>query len=110
MPRRALIIAAGYPMHVENVVCPLFRERFCWSLLTLQAIVVPITVSRTSNLLRAIETLFEVDIAFRRYYSFMASVKLPWDALWETLWWAIPSPLVDGRLVLALDDSINANG
>jgi hypothetical protein len=30
MPRRALIIAAGYPMHVENVVCPLppfFRHR-----------------------------------------------------------------------------------
>ncbi len=69
---------------------------------------VPITVSRTSNLLRAIETLFGVSIAQWRYYTFMASVKLPWDSVWETLWRAIPSPVVDGRLLLALDDSINA--
>ena len=34
-------------------------------------------------------------------------MKLLWDALWETLWRAIPSPVVDGRLLLALDDSIN---
>jgi hypothetical protein len=83
------------------------QERFHWFLLTLKAILVPITVSRTSNLLRAIETLFGVSIAQWRYYTFMASVKLPWDAVWEALWQAIPSPLVAGRLVLALDDSIN---
>jgi len=39
------------------------QERFHWFVLTLQAILVPITVSRTSNLLRAIETLFGVSIA-----------------------------------------------
>ena len=39
------------------------QERFRWFVLTLQAILVPITVSRTSNLLRAIETLFGVSIA-----------------------------------------------
>jgi hypothetical protein len=83
------------------------QERFHWFLLTLKAILVPITVSRTSNLLRAIETLFGVSIAQWRYYTFMASVKLPWDAVWEALWRAIPSPLVAGRLLLALDDSIN---
>ena len=83
------------------------QERFHWFLLTLKAILVPITVSRTSNLLRAIETLFGVSIAQWRYYSFMASVKLPWDGVWEALWRAIPSPLVAGRLLLALDDSIN---
>jgi len=55
------------------------QERFRWFLLTLKAIPVPITVSRTSNLLRAIETLFGVRIAQRRCYTFMASVKLPWD-------------------------------
>ena len=49
-------------------------------MLTLQAILVPITASRTSNLLRAIATLFGVEIAQSRYYTFMASVKLPWDA------------------------------
>ena len=83
------------------------QERFHWFLLTLKAILVPITVSRTSNLLRAIETLFGVRIEQWRYYTFMASVKLPWDAVWEALWRAIPSPLVAGRLLLALDDSIN---
>jgi hypothetical protein len=83
------------------------QERFHWFVLTLKAILVPITVSRTSNLLRAIETLFGVRIAQWRYYTFMASVKLPWDSLWEALWRAIPSPLVAGRLVLALEDSIN---
>jgi hypothetical protein len=84
------------------------QERFRWFVLTLQAILVPITVSRTSNLLRAIETLFGVSIAQWRYYTFMASVKLPWEALWETLWRAIPSPLVAGRVVMLLDDSVNA--
>jgi len=83
------------------------EERRQWFLLTLKAILVPITVSRTSNLLRAIETLFGVSIAQWRYYTFMASVKLPWERVWEALWRAIPSPLVDGRLLLALDDSIN---
>jgi len=61
------------------------RERWRWFLLTLQAMIVPITASRTSNLLRAIEILFGVSIAEWRYYTFMASVKLPWDALWEAL-------------------------
>jgi hypothetical protein len=83
------------------------HERFQWFVLTLQAILVPVTASRTSNLHRSIATLFGVTIAQGRYYTFMASVKLPWDALWETLWRAIPSPLTEGRLLLALDDSIN---
>ena len=83
------------------------QERFRWLVLTLQAILVPITASRTSNLLRAIETLFGVSIAEWRYYTFMASVKLPWTQMWEVLWRAIPNPLCDGRLLLALDDSIN---
>ena len=45
------------------------QKRFRWLLLTLQAIIVPITASRTSNLLRAIETLFGVSIAEWRYYT-----------------------------------------
>jgi len=83
------------------------HERWRWFILTLQAILVPITASRTSNLLRAIETLFGVSIAEWRYYTFMASVKLPRERMWEMLWRAIPSPLSDGRLLLGLDDSIN---
>lgn len=83
------------------------RERWRWFLLTLQAILVPIAASRTSNLRRAIATLFGVEIARSRYYTFMASAKLRWEAVWEVLWRAIPDPLTDGRLLLALDDSIN---
>jgi hypothetical protein len=84
------------------------RERAHWFLLTLQSILVPITVSRTSNLLRGIATLFGVSIAQSRYYTFMASPKLPWAALWAVLWRAIPNPLVGGRLVFGLDDTVNA--
>jgi hypothetical protein len=83
------------------------EERWRWFLLTLQAILVPITASRTSNLLRAIATLFGVKIAQSRYYTFMASVKLPWDCVWETLWGAIPDPLTGGRLLFVIDDSVN---
>ena len=66
--------------HEFQFLFPLTRngqERFHWFLLTLKAIVVPITVSRTSNLLRAIETLFGVSVEPWRYYTFMASVKPP---------------------------------
>ena len=84
------------------------QERLRWFVLTLQAILVPITSSRTSNLRRAIATLFGVRIAQGRYYTFMASVRLPWERVWEALWRAIPNPLVAGRLLVALDDSINA--
>jgi hypothetical protein len=82
------------------------QQRGRWFILTLQAILVPITASRTSNLLRTIATLFGVVIAQSRYY-IMASVKLPWARVWETLWRAIPDPLTAGRLLLALDDWIN---
>ena len=83
------------------------RERWRWFILTMQAILVPITASRTSNLRRAIATLFGVEIAQSRYYTFMASVKWRWEDLWVMRWRAIPRPLTDGRLLLALDDSIN---
>ena len=49
------------------------QERFHWFLLTLKAILVPITVSRTSNLLRAIETLFGVSIDQWRYYQYRSA-------------------------------------
>ncbi|MEZ4549908.1 MAG: transposase [Desulfobacterales bacterium] len=43
----------------------------------------------------------------KRYYTFMASPKLPWQALWRRLWQMIPNPLTNDRLLLALDDYIN---
>jgi hypothetical protein len=56
-------------------------------------------ISRTSNLLRAIETLFGVSIAqWRYYYTFMASRKLPWEALWRVLWRGTPNKYLPYRL------------
>jgi len=83
------------------------QERARWFMLTLRAILLPITASRTSNLLRTLATLFGVVIGAAKYYTFMASVKLPWTRVWAVLWRAIPEPLTDGRLLLVLDDSIN---
>ena len=83
------------------------RERAHWFVFTLLAVIVPFTSSMTSNLLRSLRTLFGLDLSQRRFYTFMASTKLPWDRLWSVMWGSIPEPLVDGRVLVALDDSIN---
>ena len=84
------------------------EERGPWFICTLIAIIIPFTSSRTSNLLRAIETLFGfADIQKKRYYTFMASPKIPWDRLWPRVWKMIPEPETKGRLLVALDDFIN---
>jgi hypothetical protein len=55
-----------------------------------------------------LRTLFGFnDIGKKRFYTFMASPKLPWTRLWHSLWKLIPEPTSDGRLLLALDDCIN---
>ncbi len=82
-------------------------QRRTWFVCTLLAIIVPFTPSRTSNLLRSLRTLFGLNVDESCYYTFMGSQKLPWDRLWAALWRLIPEPLTEGRLVVALDDSIN---
>ncbi|HHD56776.1 MAG TPA: transposase [Desulfobulbaceae bacterium] len=82
-------------------------ERGPWFIYTLVAIILPFTSSRTSNLLRALETLFGFSINKKKYYRFMASPKIPWDRLWIRLWKLIPEPETNGRLLVALDDFIN---
>ena len=83
------------------------RERAHWFAFTLLAVILPFTSSMTSNLLRSLQTLFGLDLNSRRFYTFMASNKLPWDRLWMVLWKQIPDPAVEGRLLVAPDDSIN---
>ena len=83
------------------------RARAHWFVLTLLAVIVPFTSSMTSNPLRSLRTLFGLDLDRRRFYTFMASTTLPWDRLLSVLWGAIPDPLADGRILVALDDSIN---
>jgi hypothetical protein len=83
-------------------------ERGIWFIYTIVAIIIPFTSSKTSNILRCLDTLFGFrSIAKKRFYTFMASPKIPWNRLWPTLWKMIPDPLTDGRLLLALDDYIN---
>ena len=84
------------------------EERGAWFIYTLLAVIIPFTSSKTSHLLRCLHTVFGfTHITKRRYYTFMASPKIPWERLWETLREAVPPPLTDGRLILALDDCIN---
>lgn len=84
------------------------KERGSWFIYTLLAIIIPFTSSRTSNLFRALEILFGfVGIKKKRYYTFMASPKIPWKGLWGRIWHMIPYPETNGRLLIALDDFIN---
>lgn len=83
-------------------------ERGIWFIYTIVAIIIPFTSSKTSNILRCLNALFGfTGIAKKRFYTFMASPKIPWNRLWPTLWKMIPEPATDGRLLLALDDYIN---
>ncbi len=82
-------------------------KRRTWFAGTLLGAIVPVTPSRTSNLLRSLRTLFGLNVDQECYYTFMGSKKLPWQQLWARLWSMIPEPLTDGRLLVALDDSIN---
>ena len=83
-------------------------ERSTWFIYSIIAIIIPFTSSKTSNLLRCLQTLFGFTvISKRRFYTFMASPKLPWGKLWKQLWKVIPDPFTDGNLITVLDDFIN---
>ena len=84
------------------------EERGAWFVYTLLAIILPLTSSKTSGLVRALESVFGfTGISQKRYYTFMASTKITWDCLWVRLWKLIPQPTTNGRLITVLDDYIN---
>jgi hypothetical protein len=84
------------------------EQRGTWFIYTLLAIIIPFTSSKTSNLLRCLNTLFGfAGIRRKPYYRFMASPKIPWQQLWRCLWKMIPEPLTNGRLLVVIDDFIN---
>ena len=84
-------------------------ERGTWFVYTIVAIIIPFTSSsKTSNQFRCLEGLFGfTGIAKKRYYTFMASPKIPRQRLWQRLRKMIPAPLTDDRMLIALDDYIN---
>jgi len=83
------------------------QKRKYWFVYTLLAVMLPFTSSMTSNLLRTLKTLFGLEIESQRFYAFMGSTRLPWRKLWRTIWKLIQEPAVQGRIMVALDDSIN---
>jgi hypothetical protein len=83
------------------------EKRKVWFVYTLLAVAVPFTSSITSNVLRTLRTLFGLELESQRFYAFMASSTLPWQRLWRVLWSLIPNPSTAGRVMVALDDSIN---
>lgn len=84
------------------------EERGTWFIYTLLAIIIPFTSSRTSNLLRGLKVLFGFTVICRkRYYTYMASPKIPWSRLWPRLWKLMVEPKTKGKLIVALDDYIN---
>ena len=95
------------PLQNEYSSTRLGRQRSRWFVYALLAFIVPFTSSISSNILRCMNTLFGISVNRRRFYTFMASNKLPWAKLWCKLWSTIPSPLTDDRLLVALDDFIN---
>ena len=95
------------PLQNEYSSTRLGRQRSRWFVYALLAFIVPFTSSISSNILRCINTLFGLSLNRRRFYTFMASNKIPWSRLWPGLWNMIPSPVTDGRLLVALDDFIN---
>jgi hypothetical protein len=95
------------PLQNEYSSTHLGRQRSRWFVYTLLAFIVPFTNSISSNILRSLNTLFGISVNRRRFYTFMASNKLPWTKMWPKLWSMVPNPLTDGRLLVALDDVIN---
>ena len=84
------------------------KERSQWFIYTILAVIFPVTSSKTSNLLRCLHVLFGfTHISKRRFYTFMASSKIPWERLWKTTRESIFSPLTEGKILVALDDYLN---
>jgi len=104
-------------MFILNRILPPLKEAFpktkrgekraTWFIYTLVAIILPFASSRTSNLLRGLQTLFGLKIESQRFYAFMASPLLPWKKLWPILWGLISEPMTNGRIIVVLDDSLN---
>jgi hypothetical protein len=95
------------PLQALFPASPRGQDRGRWFVATLAAMVLPLASARTSNVLRALQTVFDLAVSRRRFYAFIASPRLPWARIWSCVWRAIPNPITDGRLVLVLDDFLN---
>jgi hypothetical protein len=60
---------------------------------------------RISNIFRRFSMLLAESVTLKRFYTFINSSKLPWEALHNIMATLIGDPTVDGRLLLPLDDT-----
>ena len=67
--------------------------------------ILPIGSGISSQIYRKLVQIVGYSISKTRFYRFMASKCFNWDTIWRAVFKLIPSPLTDGRLILALDDS-----
>lgn len=95
------------PLQNDFSSSKLGKLRSKWFAYVLLSFIIPFTSSMSSNILRCLHTFFGININKRKFYTFMASSKLPWDKLWLRIWSSIQEPLTDDRLLVALDDFIN---
>jgi hypothetical protein len=63
------------PLQQEFPNTPQGQKRKIWFVYTLLAVIIPFTSSITSNLLRALSTLFGLDIKSQRFYTFISKSR-----------------------------------
>lgn len=60
---------------------------------------------RISSIFRAFSSLLTGKANSKRFYKFLNSAKLPWEDLWRLLASQLGDPSLDGRILIALDDT-----
>ena len=69
------------------------------------AMIIPMGDGKGSQIYRKLVQILAYTLSKTRFYRFMASKCFHWDRIWQTVFTLIPSPLTDGGLLVALDDS-----
>ena len=70
------------------------------------AMILPIGTAMSSHIHRKLEQVLYFSINKTRFYRFMSSKVFNWDSIWMKVFRLIPSPETNGRLIVALDDSM----
>ena len=70
------------------------------------AMILPIGTAMSSHIHRKLEQVLYFSINKTRFYRFMSSKVFNWDSIWVKVFKLIPSPETNGRLIVAVDDSM----
>lgn len=64
---------------------------------------------RISNIFRKFADFVSGKSTLKRFYNFINSRKIPWDALWQFIIQKLGNPTISGWLLIALDDTTYGN-